>query len=113
MRKQAKLYKNVFDKDKFNNTVNNKFVQLIEPADPSFFDVNLATPEDFWILYDKFFYQIPKKGEINSHEYLIETSGDYANYNQQQEEIKALLEEIEELRKDNLEMRQKLASPTT
>jgi hypothetical protein len=69
----------------------------------------LATEEDFWILYDKFFYLIPKEGEVNSHLYLVETSGEYVNYQPNQEEIQALLEEIAELRGENLEVRQQIA----
>ena len=55
-----------FDKDKFNETVNKEFTQLVNVVDPSFFDRDLATVDDFWYLYDKFFYIIPKLGEIES-----------------------------------------------
>ena len=112
MKEQARLQRIVFDKDKFNDTINKNFTQLVDEPDLSTFDVNLATQEDFWILYDKFFYQIPKKGDTNSHTYLIQTSADYANYDAQQEEIAALLEEIAELRKENLELRQQSTSNT-
>jgi len=103
------LSRQVFDKAKFNETVNTEFTQLVTPPDPSFFDVNLATEEDFWILYDKFFYLIPKEGEVNSHLYLVETSGEYIDYQANNEEIQALLEEIAELREENLEVRQEIA----
>ena len=105
----VQLSRQVFDKVKFNETINTEFTQLVTPPDPSFFDVNLATEEDFWILYDKFFYLIPKEGEVNSHLYLVETSGEYVNYQPNQEEIQALLEEIAELRGENLEVRQQIA----
>ena len=103
------LSRQVFNKTKFNETVNTEFTQLVTPPDPSFFDVNLATEEDFWILYDKFFYLIPKEGEVNSHLYLVETSGEYIDYQANNEEIQALLEEIAELREENLEVRQEIA----
>ncbi len=102
------LKRTVFDKNAFENTVNTDFTQLLNPPDPSFFDVNLATLEDFWILYNKFFYEIPKEGEINSHEYLAKTSGEYINYVPQQEEIESLLSEIADLRNENLEVRQEI-----
>ena len=104
------IKRKVFNKGEFNETVDTEFTQLITEPDPSFFDVNLATQSDFWILYDKFFYLIPKEGEINSHLYLVETSGEYIDYRQNQEEIDALLEEIAELREENLEVRQQIAS---
>lgn len=102
------LKRTVFDKNAFENTVNTDFTQLVNPPDPSFFDINLATLEDFWILYNKFFYEIPKEGDINSHEYLAKTSGEYINYVPQQEEIESLLSEIADLRNENLEVRQEI-----
>ena len=110
MKKQAKLNRQVFDKSEFNDTFSTEFTQLVSTPDPSFFDVNLATQEDFFILYEKFFYEIPKEGDINSHTYLIQTSGEYVNFIPQQEEITALLQEISELRRENLELRQEFAS---
>jgi hypothetical protein len=110
MKKQAKLNRQVFDKSEFNDTFSTEFTQLVSTPDPSFFDVDLATQEDFFILYEKFFYEIPKEGDINSHTYLIQTSGEYVNFIPQQEEITALLQEISELRRENLELRQEFAS---
>ena len=51
-----------FNKQLFNETVNTKFTQLNNVADPSFFDRDLAVLDDFWYLYDKFFFIIPKLG---------------------------------------------------
>ena len=107
--KQVKMKRQVFDKNAFNDTINTEFTQLVNVPDPVFFDINLATQEDFWILYNKFFYQIPKEGDINSHQYLVQTSGDYINYAPQQEETEALLQEIADLRQENLEIRQEIA----
>jgi hypothetical protein len=93
-----------FDKDKFNETVNKEFTQLVNVPDPSFFDRDLAVLDDFWYLYDKFFYIIPKLGEIESHQYLAKTSGEYADFATISDEIQALLDEIADLRKQNLEL---------
>lgn len=106
----ANLNRQVFNKQKFKDTVNTSFTQLgAQQPDPSFFDINLATIPDFFTLYDKFFFEIPKEGEINSHEYLVVESGNYINFQQNNEEIKALLEEIAELRTENLELRQEIS----
>lgn len=104
------LSQQVFPKKDFNKTVNTSFTQLVNTPDPSFFDINLATIEDFFTLYTKFFYEIPKEGEVNSHTYLITESSEYVNFNPNQEEIEALLEEITELRQENLELRQEIVS---
>ncbi len=93
-----------FDKNKFNETVDTKFSQLVNVPNPSFFDRDLAVLDDFWYLYDKFFYIIPKLGEIESHEYLAKTSSEYADFATINTEIQALLDEIAELRKENLEL---------
>lgn len=106
MKKSANLERQVFNKNKFKETVDTEFSQLVQPKDPSFFDLNLATLKDFWLLYDKFFYDIPKEGEIESHEFISITSGEYANISQTTEEVQVLLDEIATLREENLELRQ-------
>ena len=93
-----------FNKEKFNETVNKEFTQLINTPDPSYFDRDLATLNDFWYLYDKFFYIIPKLGEVESHQYLAKTSGEYSDFATINDEIKALLDEIAELRGENLNL---------
>lgn len=102
----VKLNRKIFNKDKFNNTINTEFGQLKPVKDSFIFDVNLANIDDFWTLYDKFFYEIPKEGEVNSHEYLVEKSTDYIGKEKVNAEIEALLQEINELRQENLRLRQ-------
>ena len=93
-----------FDKSKFNETVDIEFTQLNNVPNPSFFDRDLASLDDFWYLYDKFFYIIPKLGAVESHTYLAKTSGEYADYSAINGEIQALLDEIAELRAENLQL---------
>ena len=100
------LNRQVFDKKKFNETVDTSFTQLVTQPDPTFFDLNLATVEDFFTLYEKFFFQIPKEGEVNSHTYLIKESSDYVGFQANSEDIQALLDEIAALRQENLSLRQ-------
>ena len=104
---QVNLNRQVFSKEKFNETIDTSFSQLgPQQSDPSFFDINLATQEDFFTLYDKFFFEIPKEGDTNSHAYLIQESSGYVGFQQNQEEIQALLQEIADLREENLTLRQ-------
>jgi hypothetical protein len=102
------LNRQVFDKKKFDETVDTSFTQLVTQPDPTFFDLNLATVEDFFTLYEKFFFQIPKEGEVNSHTYLIKESSDYVGFQTNSEDIQALLDEIASLRQENLSIRQEL-----
>ena len=70
----------------------------------------LTTVDDFFTIYNNLFFIIPKFGEINSHEYLIKESSDYIDYKANQEEIQALLDEIAELRENNLQLQVDMAS---
>jgi|TARA_B110000908_G_scaffold166110_1_gene216667 hypothetical protein len=103
---ELKLNRQVFNKGKFNETVDTTFSQLVDNFPPPVFDINLATTEDFFTLYNKFFFEIPKEGDINSHRFLFKESGDYINAELINEEIQALLGEIVTLRQENLELRQ-------
>ena len=100
------LNRQVFNKQKFNDTVDTTFSELgVQEQDLSFFDLNLATVDDFFILYNKLFFEIPKEGAINSHTFLVKESGDYVGSQQVNEEIQALLQEISDVREENLELR--------
>lgn len=104
---KVNLNRQVFNKQKFNDTVDTTFSELgVQQPDPSFFDLNLATVDDFFILYNRLFFEIPKEGAINSHTFLVKESGDYVGSQQVNEEIQALLQEITDLREENLTLRQ-------
>lgn len=105
---KTKLNRQVFDKSKFGNTVDTSFSELgnINQPDPSFFDSSLAGIEDFFTIYENIFYEIPKNGDVNTHEYLVKKSSEYIGFQQNQTDIQALLDEIADLREQNLELRQ-------
>ena len=104
--KRIELNKRVFPKDQFEQAVNTQFTELVSQPDQTFFDPSLATVEDFFIIYENLFYNIPKNGDINSHEYLIKKSTDYTGYEAENAAIQPLLDEIASLREENLELRQ-------
>ena len=107
MMETVNLNRQVFNKQKFNDTVDTTFSELgVQQQDPSFFDLNLATVDDFFTLYNRLFFEIPKEGNINSHTFLVKESGDYVGAQQVNEEIQALLQEIADLREENLTLRQ-------
>ena len=58
----------------------------------------------FFENYNEIFYEIPATGETNSHEYLVKTSGEYIDFDENSEIIQALQEEINALREQNLEL---------
>ena len=101
------LNRQVFNKQKFNDTVDTTFSELgVQEQDLKFFDLNLATGNDFFILQNKLFFEIPKEGAINSHTFLVKESGDYVGSQLINEEIQALLQEISDIREENLVLRQ-------
>lgn len=104
MKVNSLLNKQVFVKNDFYNTVDTNFSQLVEQPPNIIFDVNLASVEDFFELYNKLFFEIPKEGTTNSHEFIVKESGDYIGSSQNNEETQALLEEINSLRQENLEL---------
>ena len=107
------LKANRFNKSKFNETVDTNFNQLLDTTPPSYFDLNLATQEDFFWLYDKFFYTISKTDDgtskYQSHEYLASSSlaeirEKYPEYSEINSEVQALLDEIADIREENLQL---------
>ena len=103
MKENVNLNRNVFDKGKFEQTVDTSFNQLgvVSPTQ-TFFSIDLATVEDFFALYEKLFYQIPREGDTDSHTYLIIESTEYVGDEQINLDIQALLNEIARLRTDLL-----------
>jgi len=98
------LVREAFNKEMFNLTINTEFTQLgVTEPDLSFFNPNLATVGDFFNIYQNLFFLIPKTGP-NSHTTLIEESSEYVNYQANRLEIQALLDEIAELREQNLQL---------
>jgi hypothetical protein len=95
-----KLNRTVFDKRKFNQSVDTEFSQLVKPDQEPTPD---PTVDEFFEMYTDLFYEIPKEGETNSHTFLIKESGEYVNFDQINNDIQVLLEEITALRTELLE----------
>ena len=72
-----------------------------------------VTTNKFFELYNELFYDIPSYGSSNSHEYLVKTSGDYINFDQDNEIIVALRAEITQLRRDLLQSQVSTAEALT
>lgn len=105
MAQRIDLNKNVFNKADFLKTVDASFKQLVPPPTE---EAPTFTVEDFFIEYENLFYEIPKEGETNSHQYLAQRSGEYANFELQQQAIKELLDEIASLRQENVDLQQQV-----
>ena len=67
--------------------------------------------DNFFELYNDLFYDIPKEGENDSHQFLIAQSTEYAGVGNS-EEIEALITEIDNLRAQLLEANEKILELT-
>ena len=57
------------------------------------------TIADFWVLYDKFFNEIPNDGDVNSHKYILSREAQYLGINlDNSTDIDALVNEITSLK---------------
>lgn len=96
------LNKEVFNKAQYIKTINTSFSELGITELNETLESQISVQE-FFDLYNSLFYSIPALGDINSHEYLVKTSGEYINFEDINEEIQALQAEIAQLRADLLD----------
>ena len=112
MEQKVDTKKKVFNKAQYPKTINTQFSQLgITPINDSI--AQTPTVEEFFSLYDELFYEIPALGTTNSHEYLVKTSGEYINFEENNEIIEALQQEITQLREENLQLQVSAAEAAT
>lgn len=104
------LSKKLYNKEAYLNTIDTSFTELVSPIIES---TPPPTTEEFFQLYEDLFYDIPKEGELNSHEYLVKQSTDYIGSAVITEDIQALLDEITALREENLQLQQNIVDLTT
>ena len=67
---------------------------------------------NFFVLYNTLFYEIPKEGEVNSHQFLIKNSVEYVGSQSTSNDLQALLNEITSLREENLTLQQNIVDLT-
>jgi hypothetical protein len=99
------LNKTVYNRREYTNVIDTSFTQLQPPPPPV---EDTITVEQFFTYYNKIFYDIPTNGTINSHEYLIKTSGEYINAAMPNDETQLLLDEISSLRQQLLSANQQV-----
>jgi hypothetical protein len=106
------LNKKVYAKNQYEKVIDTKFSQLATTITPSTTPTvdTTAAIDQFFQDYSQLFFQIPKTGETNSHEYLIKTSTEYINYTPVNDDIQALIDEINQLQRQNLELNQQIVN---
>lgn len=89
----------------YDRVVDNSFQQFL-PSPPPIEDT--ISVDDFFVIYNQIFYDIPTEGNVNSHAFLVKNSGEYINAESTNQDIQLLLNEINDLKKELLEANQKL-----
>jgi hypothetical protein len=107
MSQEIKLNKDTYDKNQYVKVIDTSFKQLGVKTVQEIISKQ-PTVDDFFSLYNSLFYNIPELGDINSHEFLINKSSEYINFQSNNEEIEALQAEITQLRIDLLDEQKKV-----
>lgn len=104
-----------YNRTELNRTISTQFTQFgptasVEPAPVT---DTVESIDAFFNSYDSLFFNIPKYGETNSHEYLVRRSSEYIGGEAVNEEVLALQNEITQLRQENLELQQSILNLRT
>ena len=104
MEKVNLLKENFSSRIQYQEVIDTSFTELAFPT-PELDDiVNVPTIDEFFQNYEQLFFEIPKFGETNSHEYLIKTSQAYVGSTVVNDEIVLLQQEITQLRRQLIEI---------
>lgn len=103
MGKDIQIKKTVYTKTDFDRVVDRSFKTFVAEQEDTG-----ATVEEFFVLYDELFYDIPVLGDTQSHEYLINKSSELVEIRTDTQDIQPLLDEIATLRAQILEYQQQL-----
>lgn len=102
MEESVQVKRKIYGKNTFLNVIDTEFRQLI-PLEAKTVLAPETTVESFFDHYDTLFYDIPATGSINSHQQLVNKSGEYIGVN-----VADLEEEIKILREENVFLKTQL-----
>lgn len=97
-----------YNRTQFTKAVNTSFTEFGVTGEPEENIVDQVDVDTFFQAYDNLFLEIPKQGDINSHQYLTNRSGEYAGGEDINAEIEALTAEVTQLREENVTLQQQL-----
>lgn len=109
MASNIQIQKTVLNKPEFLKVVDKSFSTFTQPIP----NTGLDTTEEFFRLYEELYYVIDVTGPTNSHEYLVRKSSELLNFDAVTEDIQPLLDEIAQLRVDNLTLNQQILALET
>jgi len=104
MANDIQVQKTVFSNTEFGRVVDTAFNTFKQPDLRGGLDPTV----EFFKLYEDLYYVIDVTGETNSHEYLVRKSSELLNFDTVTEDIQPLLDEIAQLRQENLALNQQI-----
>ena len=107
MSENIEFNKQVFEKNSYKKIIDTSFKQLGVKPTPEVIE-DQPTVNEFFRMYNDMFYDIPEVGNINSHEFLIKKSSEYIGFEENNEIIAALQNEISNLRTELLDTQKQL-----
>ena len=112
MAETISLNRQVYSRNQFERVIDTSFTQLVQPQVTSSILTPPISVAEFFQNYQQIFFQIPKFGETNSHEYLIKTSQEYIGDSNTVNDdlIQALIDEVTQLRQENLILQQQFTT---
>jgi hypothetical protein len=111
MAERIQLNKTVYGKVTYPNVINTEFSQLLRPTSEE--EEETITINQFFQAYDDLFFEIPLLGDFNTHQELVKRSTEYIGVTQTTDEVEVLLEEINQLRLENLTLQQQIDDLTS
>lgn len=99
MARDIQLKNKVYSKDQLDKVVDRNFVFFsddLEVVDQP------ITVDEFFAAYEELYYEIPLKGENQSHQYLSQRSAELIDFEKDTTDIQPLLDEIATLREQLL-----------
>jgi hypothetical protein len=108
MSEKITINKTAYNKSQFGQVIDNQFTQFTPtPSTPVALTIDV---NQFFQAYENLFFQIPKLGDIKSHQYLVNKSSEYIGETAISEEVQALLEEITQLRQENVDLQRQVVT---
>jgi len=112
MAEDINLNKKVFNKRAYLKTIDTSFNELgVKTIQEQI--TSQPSVQEFFDLYNELFYNINELGPTNSHEFLIKTSSEYIGFEDENELIRLLQEEIASLREQLLAAQKQLVDITS
>jgi hypothetical protein len=97
-----------YNREQLTGAINTEFTQFVNNNTPEEIATDNITITGFFEAYARLFLEIPKQGEINSHQFITNQSGEYVGGEDISAEVQALTAEVTQLREDNVLLQQQI-----